>query len=500
MWIVGDTHLEMKIRDIFLLVLSIALLLTACSPVNDPSQQVSIFPSATTIAQGTPQPTATQHTPGDLVDYLVQSGDTLPVLAIRFGTTVDDILKTNPMIPQDVTTLPPGLPMQIPAYFLPLLGPSFQILPDSEVINGPSAVDFKLEDEVRRRAGYLSNLTNYVEGKSSASWEVIELVAQDYSLHPRLFLTLLEFQTGALTNPVADGESQRYPLGYENVFYQGLYRQLQWAAERLSDGFYGWRTGMLKEIYLVDGRLIRPDPWQNAATIALHNFFAGLYPLDELESIVGPDGFIKSYEALWGEPDLYEIDLIPANLSQPEMVLPFEPSHVWGFSAGPHYSWGTSLPYGALDFAPPAVRGGCATSEEWIASPVEGVITRSEDAKVILDLDGDGDERTGWVLFFFHVATKDRIQAGSQVVIGDLIGHPSCEGGRSTGTHFHLARRYNGEWIPAGGTLPFVLDGWVTRYGEEPYLGTMQKGSKIIEACACTSSENQIIYDFPNTP
>jgi hypothetical protein len=115
-------------------------------------------------------------------------------------------------------------------------------------------------------------------------------------------------------------------------------------------------------------------------------------------------------------------------------------------------------------------------------------------------LDGDGDERTGWVLFFFHIANKDRIVPGVYVEIGDFLGHPSCEGGRSTGTHVHLARKFNGEWIPAGGTLPFVLDGWVVGYGEEAYLGTMQKGSKIIEACTCTSSENQIVYDFPNFP
>jgi murein DD-endopeptidase MepM/ murein hydrolase activator NlpD len=390
--------------------------------------------------------------------------------------------------------------MRIPAYFLPLLSSPFHILPDSEIINGPSAAAFDTEDEIRRRSGFLSDLTSYVNEKTLSAWEVIDLVAQDYSLHPRLFLSLLEHQSGALTNPVADGDNERYPLGYKNSLYQGLYRQLQWSAERLLDGFYGWRTSTLEEIYLPDGHMIRPDPWQNAGTIALHNFFAGLESLDDFESIVGPEGFIESYEALWGDPTLYELELIPANLLQPEMVLPFVPSRVWDFSAGPHYSWGTSLPHGALDFAPPAVRGGCASSEEWIAAPAEGVVARSGDAKVILDLDGDGDERTGWVLFFFHVAAQDQVSQGSQVLVGDLIGHPSCEGGRSTGTHFHLARRYNGEWIPAGGSLPFVLDGWVVEYGKEPYLGTMQKGSKIIEACTCTSSENQIIYNFPNTP
>ena len=131
---------------------------------------------------------------------------------------------------------------------------------------------------------------------------------------------------------------------------------------------------------------------------------------------------------------------------------------------------------------------------------MEGVVTRSENAKVILDVDGDGDERTGWVLFFFHVAEEDRVAEGAELKIGDHIGHPSCEGGRATGTHVHVARRYNGEWIPAGGVLPFVLDGWVVDYGDEPYLGTMRKGSKVVEACTCTTNANRIFYDFPENP
>jgi LasA protease len=476
------------------------LLLAGCFPTSalEETSQDSLITTENSIL--TPQATETVHAPGDLVDYVAQSGDNLPALASHFNTTVQEILASNPSVPSNVTTLPPGLPMRIPAYFLPLTGPAFQIIPDSEVINGPSAVDFDVEDEIRRRGGFLSTMTGYIDGRHRSAWEVIELVAMDYSIHPRLFLTLLEFQSQAFTDPVSEEDTLTYPLGYEDPLYQGLYRQLLWAAERLCNGFYGWRIGELKEIYLLDGHLIRPSPLQNAGSVALQNFFAALYDLDEFEEVVGPDGFAKTYTSLWGDPGQFEVGLIPANLQQPEIVLPFLPGRIWDYSAGPHYSWGTCLPYGAVDFAPPAVEGGCAESGEWIAAPAEGVVTRSENAKVILDLDGDGDERTGWVLFFFHVAEQDRVAEETQLKIGDLIGHPSCEGGRATGTHFHIARRYNGEWIPAAGFLPFILDGWVVEYGDEPYLGTMQKGSIVVEASSSTTSANRIFYDFPENP
>jgi LasA protease len=490
----------MKKKVLLLGGLLLVMALAGCFPADHGVEGSQIPATPAESLQTSSQTTATAASPGDLVDYVAQSGDNLPALASHFNTTVEEILAFNPDIPADVTTLPAGLPMRIPAYFLPLTGTDFQIIPDSEFINGPSAIHFDVEDEIRRRGGFLVNMTGYVGGRGRSAWELVQMVSSDYSIHPRLFLTLLEFRSQALTNPVSEEDKIRYPLGYVDPLYQGLYRQLQWAAERLCDGYYGWRTGQLKEMFLIDDHLTRPNPWQNAGTVAIQNLFAELYGINEFEENIGPDGIVLTYKTLWGDPEQYEEELIPANLQQPELALPFLPERVWDFSGGPHYSWGTCLPYGAVDFAPPSLESGCAESTEWIAAPVAGWITRSEDAKVVLDLDGDKDERTGWVLFFFHVAEIDRVPEGTQLEIGDLIGHPSCEGGRATGTHVHFARRYNGEWVPAAGALPMVLDGWVVEYGDEPYLGTMRKGSKVVEACTCTTSANQILYDFPQNP
>jgi murein DD-endopeptidase MepM/ murein hydrolase activator NlpD len=81
-----------------------------------------------------------------------------------------------------------------------------------------------------------------------------------------------------------------------------------------------------------------------------------------------------------------------------------------------------------------------------------------------------------------HVASEGRVQAGTYVYAGQQIGHPSCEGGVSNATHLHLARRYNGEWIPADGNIPFVLDGWVSSGNGVEYDGKLTKGPATIEA------------------
>jgi len=81
-----------------------------------------------------------------------------------------------------------------------------------------------------------------------------------------------------------------------------------------------------------------------------------------------------------------------------------------------------------------------------------------------------------------HLAQKDRAAVGTFVNTNDRIGHPSCEGGASTGTHVHLARMYRGEWIGAGDPFPLVLSGWMAMPGEKPYQSTLVKGDQVVTA------------------
>jgi murein DD-endopeptidase MepM/ murein hydrolase activator NlpD len=479
-----------------LLILLAGVCLGACSPQFFEPTEEPIIPDEAQVTQATPLPIRTPHSPGQIFRYLAQTGDTLPSIAAHFNTTAKEIREANPDLPDPMTTFPSGYPVQVPAYYRPLTGSPFQILPDSEVINGPSAVDFDVRAEILRHPGYLSEMESFAYKKQRKAWEVVEVVAENYSVHPRLLLTLLEYQTQALTLPFPSGDERTYPMGVKDVRYRGLFWQLVWAAERLNDGYYGWRTGELSEYTLTDGITIRIDPWQNAGTVAIQYLFAGLFDSDKFEEAVSPEGFRKTYMELWGEPFDYELAHIPGSLQQPELTLPFVPGHYWDFTGGPHPAWGQSLPNGALDFAPPSEESGCVLSAEWVAAPAGGIIARSAEATVVLDLDGDGDERTGWVLFFFHMATDGRIAQGVQVQQGDLLGHPSCEGGRATGTHIHIARRYNGEWLPADGSVPFVMDGWVTAYGGIPYEGTLTKGSKIVPAGPCSRAENRIYHEL----
>jgi hypothetical protein len=56
----------------------------------------------------------------------------------------------------------------------------------------------------------------------------------------------------------------------------------------------------------------------------------------------------------------------------------------------------------------------------------------------------------------------------------------------------HLARRYNGEWIPADQDVPFVLDGWTTVGLGLEYDGFLRKDGQTIEAWDGRDSVNEI--------
>ncbi|HEB64231.1 MAG TPA: M23 family metallopeptidase, partial [Chloroflexi bacterium] len=142
--------------------------------------------------------------------------------------------------------------------------------------------------------------------------------------------------------------------------------------------------------------------------------------------------------------------------------------------------------------APPGDALGCVPSSAWVVAVADGLIVRAEDGAVVQDLDGDGLEQTGWDVLYMHIDSRDRVHPSTYLRAGERIGHPSCEGGLSTGTHLHLARKYNGEWIPADGDLPFVLDGWVSSGTGVPYDGYLRRNGEVIEAWNGRSEENEI--------
>ena len=460
-----------------------------------------IFPTSTnppfveTQAAQTPEAPAEQTTPEPTIVlptidsapflYYAQSGDMLSAIAKRFGVEESEIISDADLT--KTTLIDPGTLLVLPNRINEPTTPNIQLIPDSEIVFSATALDFDTEAYVKSQNGYLSSFRDYL---GSSGWieghAAIDRLAIENSINPRLLLGLLEFESRWVRGQPIDLLHTEFPMGFNDYHYKGMSVQMVWAVNTMAIAYYGWRAGTITHIDFPDGSKLRLDPRLNAGTVAIQYLFSRLHSQSQWAQIINPEaGFPALYEEMfgdsWARAELVE-PLFPSALNQPPLTLPFEPGVKWSFTGGPHNGWGQINPniygqshsvFSAIDFAPAADRSGCIPTNTWVVAAAPGLVVRSDNGVVMVDLDGDGYEQTGWNLLYLHIATKDRVEVGTWLELNDRIGHASCEGGVSTGTHLHFARKYNGEWVTADGPIPFIMDGWRVVAGEKAYEGKL---------------------------
>lgn len=461
-------------------------------PTADPLTQPAIIPSPTARPSVTPTFGPTIGAP---LMYTTQAGDTLQLIAGRFMVSPSEITSLKPI--SSSSLLEPGQLLLIPNRLGETTANNI-LFPDSETVYSPTALDLDVEAFVKQKNGYLATYREYL---NSTGWnsgaQVIKRVALDNSINPRLLLSLLEYQSGWVTGQPTTPAATDYPLGYIDPLSKGLFQQLSWAVSQLSLGYYGWRNGLVVDLTFTDGQLLRLSPELNAGTVAVQYYFAHFMTKDEWDkALYSTESLVALHTNLFGDATIRAEaiePLFPSSLSQPDMILPFETDVIWSLTYGPHSAWGPEGARAALDFAPASMISGCEPSNAWVTAAATGQVVRSQNGVVVIDLDGDGREQSGWVLVYLHISKEGRIPVESWVAVGDRIGHPSCEGGNATGTHIHIARKYNGEWMLAGGAIPFTMSGWQAQAGNSPGEGILVKGDRLVVACTCSDFKTNII-------
>jgi len=444
----------------------------------------------------TPLRTPGQDGSGTQFIYFTQTGDTLPAVAKRFGVKPEQVSSSQSLSPEAL--LPAGLELLIPNILGDTQFPDF-LLPDSEIIYSPSTTDFQVGEFINDAGGYLSTYSEEVNGNLISGVKIVQKVAAENSINPRLLLAVLEYRSGWVFGEPVDPSKITHPIGFYVPDYKGLYYELVLTATHLGVGYYGWRTGTLISLTFSDDSIVRLSPGLNAGSVALQNFFSKFSDQKEWrETLYGGEGIIYLYQQMFGDPWVRDAQAGPvfhAGLAQPDLELPFGPGERWGFTGGPHLSWNSGSPRGAIDFSPITGESACTTTEAWVTALAAGWVTRSADNVVAIDLDGDGFEQTGWVLVYLHISEMDRISPAEQVDVDQPLGHPSCDRGTSTGTNVHIARKYNGEWIAVDGLLPFTLSGWKVEAGQRSYQGRLIKDGQVISANPGGPSSSVIIRE-----
>jgi hypothetical protein len=267
--------------------------------------------------------------------YYAQSGDTLQTVAARFQVRPADI-----QVPQPVTEdqlLDPGLLLIIPRPGM--TSPSIEhILPDSEVVYSPSGEGFDTLDYVSKAGGYLSAYDEYMRstGLTSAA-EIVERVALENSINPRLLLALLEYQCRCVSGPLGGDVNPDFLMGVDDPLRKGLYRQLGWVVNQLSLGYYGWRRGLLTGLVFAVGSPVQLAPDLNAGSVSLAYLFSLLHDRVDWDTAMNPrEGFAALYQDMFTGSSVKAINpepLFPPGLAQPDLILPFQPGDEWGYTS-----------------------------------------------------------------------------------------------------------------------------------------------------------------------
>lgn len=425
-----------------------------------------------------------------LILYTVAPGDTLSGIAIRHGLSPENLMDLNGLTDPD--SLQVGQVIHI--HLAPERdGPATPIVPDSELVRGPAYLGFDIRDFLSGLGSPLLDYSETVEGVTMDGAVMVERISRQFSVGPRVLLAFLEARSGQVSGRMPLVTLDSYPAGMEDSTRAGLWRQLNWLADRLNGAYYDLRTRRNRVMTLRDGLRLGAPEGLNAGSFAVDRVLGLLSTEAELAGAQA--GFEAAYAGLFGDPwsgARPALDL--ATLTFPALTLPWPVGDTWWMTGGPHGGWANGSAWAALDFVPDEEARGCAVSSAWVTAVGDGVVLEGETGQLFLDLDGDGMRETGPVVMYLHLAADGRAAPGSRSRAGDRLGHPSCEGGVSTASHLHIARLYDGEWLAAGGDPPFALGRWTAWGSPTVYDGGLQSSDGIRrEACECRLPDTNAI-------
>ncbi|NOZ73419.1 MAG: LysM peptidoglycan-binding domain-containing protein, partial [Chloroflexi bacterium] len=308
----------------------------------------TLTPTPTPISTPTPGPTVPANVAQEFIT--VQRDEFLATIASRHGVSIADILAANHLSDPDRLIVGQGL---ILPHLQVSTTPADPILPDSELVYGPAYLDFDVEAFVQQQPGYLRDF-HTANGWSGA--EVVSRLAVQYSVGPRVLLALLESRGGWLSQPEPKGMALTRPLGYL-AGAEGLLPQLEWAAEELNHGFYGWQDRGETAIPFRNRQVLRGAPGLNPGSIAIQRVLARDVLPEDLPGEIS--AFLAAYERLFGPVPWDNAEpVLPPGLEQPPLQLPWARGEWWYLTGGPHGGWGSGSGWAALDFIPDSPKDG----------------------------------------------------------------------------------------------------------------------------------------------
>ena len=220
--------------------------------------------------------------------YIVEPNDTLGLIAQRFGVDLKVLIDLNNL--KDPDHLEVG--QQLTDSTTQTLREMVLILKlslTSELVNSPASALFDIKDFLEKQGGYLNKYEEEIDNTTYTGAEIVTRVANEYSVNPRLLLSVLEYKSEWVSQLYPAKETLIYPMGIATEWRQGLYHQLAWAADNLNRGYYLWKVNAIPTWVMADGEVVPIAPEINAGTAGVQH----LMSLDVWAFRLGPGRFRK---------------------------------------------------------------------------------------------------------------------------------------------------------------------------------------------------------------
>ncbi len=332
------------------------------------------------------------------------------------------------------------------------------------------------------------NIEEYLENHAPQLVDFAEIISHwsGYSsISPKIIITIIEHQTGLLTN--FDASSLEKPLGKLST-QNGFSNQVKDVAIRIADSYYQSRNNstvtvesIMQNILSLNTGEMRKSPKSFETT------YFTLFP-GEVERSVGQSGI---------QADEGPQQIPPDNLLQ----LPYPVGESWRFG-GSHVSSGSGIhPQASLDFFTGSGGWGSNTSPYWVSSATAGTAIRhsSCSVEVIHPL-------AEWSTSYYHLDNVQVTTNQSVAINTPLANYANteaqalCNGGSSTGPHLHFSLKQNGAYYHLDGVK---LSGYSVHTGRYSYdtdcnhFWIDDDGSKI---CAWNNLYNPGVSSTPSVP
>ncbi len=190
------------------------------TPTRTPFLPPTRGPNQPILTPTPDQPRALPTLRAETEQYEVQPGDSLGTIAQRYSVSLGFLINANQLVNPDLLTV--GQVLTIPAPQPVAQGPAFKIIPDSELVYGPVSAYIDYPALVKRENGFLASYEDEIDEQVTTGLEIVNRVAQDYSVNPLLLLAILEYQSEWITASEPISITRTYPIGLYNSWRKGL--------------------------------------------------------------------------------------------------------------------------------------------------------------------------------------------------------------------------------------------------------------------------------------